>query len=322
VSGHDDTALPQNWLRPLGTTGIAVSAVGLGGSPLGGAPDGTRPEEASAVELVRTVLSSPIRFIDTSNGYSGGASERRIGLAIAAAGGLPHGAVVETKVDPAGRDFSGDRVRRSVEESMERLGLDRLPIVHLHDPEYFAFEELAGPGGAVETLLALKDEGLIGHLGVAGGTASEMARYVELGVFEILLTHSRWSLVDRSAGPLIEQAASRGMAVLNAAVHGGGILAKPHDGLTSYGYRPATPATLAAISSMDALCAEYGTDLASAALAWSLRDPRIASTIVGFTQTSRIAALTAVASLELPDEFWERVESLVPAPEHWLDHAL
>ncbi|MCL2514590.1 MAG: aldo/keto reductase [Microbacteriaceae bacterium] len=313
--------LPAGWIRPLGPTGLSVSALCLGAGPLGGMPElfGYDVTEADAVALVREVLRSGIRFIDTSNGYSKGASEIRIGLAIAAEGGVPDGVLVETKVDADGSDYSGARVRRSVEESMERLGLDHLPVVHLHDPEFHPFDELTASGGAVDALVELKREGAIGHIGVAGGDVREIARYVELGVFELLLTHNRWTLVDRSAGPLIEAAVARGMGVLNAAAHGGGILARPRAGITTYGYRPARPATLDAVAALDALAAEHGADLASVALAWSLRDPRLSATIVGFTKPARIAESLAAASLDLPEAFWARVEELVPAPENWLD---
>jgi len=281
---------------------------------------GSDVSEDGAVALVREVLHSPITFIDTSNGYSNGASETRIGLALAAEGGVPAGVLVETKVDARNGDYSAERVRRSVEESMRRLGLDRLPVVHLHDPEYHEFEVLAAPGGAVDALVALREEGAIGHIGVAGGDVHELARYVELDVFELLLTHNRWTLVDRSAGPLIAAAAERGMGVINAAVHGGGILAKPHAGLTRYGYRDAPPATLRSVAAMAALAEEHGTDLATVAVAWSLRDPRIASTVVGFTKSERIGQLLAAASVELPETFWTQLEELVPEPENWLDH--
>ena len=314
--------LPAGWLRPLGGTGLTVSAVCLGGGPLGSMPAlfGYDVPEDDAVALVQQVLDSPIRFIDTSNGYSDGASERRIGLAIAAAGRLPPDVLVETKVDAKDGDYSGERVRRSIEESLERLDLDHLPVVHLHDPEFHPFEALTSPGGAVETLVALRDEGVIGHLGVAGGNVHEIRRYLDLGVFELLLTHNRWTVLDHSAGALIEAAAARGVGVLNAAVYGGGILARPHAGLTDYGYRPASPATVAAIQSMAALAESHGTELAQVALAWSLRDKRIASTVVGFTKPERIEQLIAAASLDLPTDFWAELDSLLPAAQNWLDH--
>ncbi|GMA94849.1 hypothetical protein GCM10025881_16730 [Pseudolysinimonas kribbensis] len=119
------------WLRPLGTTGLTVSAIGAGGGPLGGMPDARQ-----AIGLVRHLLDSPIRVIDTSNGYSDGASEKRIGAGIAQHGGLPDGYLIATKVDARGGDYSGARIRDSIHESQDRLGLETFPLVHLHDPEY------------------------------------------------------------------------------------------------------------------------------------------------------------------------------------------
>src|SRR5207249_7739159 len=111
------------------------------------------------------VLNSPIRWIDTSNGYSGGESERRIGQAITEYGGLPDDFLVATKVDADGKDYSGERVRRSVAESKERLGLTELPLVYLHDPEFHDFEYMRD---AVDTLMQLHADGEIGHVGLAG----------------------------------------------------------------------------------------------------------------------------------------------------------
>ena len=149
------------------------------------------------VATAYAVLQSPIRFIDTSNGYSDSESERRIGEAIAASGGLPDRFVVATKVDARGRDYSGDRVRASVAESRERLGLDYLPLVHLHDPENFDFDEIVAPGGAVDALVGLKEAGQVGSIGLAAAP-SRRWRYLALGVFDVLLVHNRWTLLDRS----------------------------------------------------------------------------------------------------------------------------
>lgn len=309
------------WSRPLGATGLDVTALCVGGGPLGSMPEafGYAVREEDAVDLVQAVLASPIRVIDTANGYSGGDSERRIGAGIARAGGLPEDFLVITKVDARGGDYSGVRVRESVRESKERLGLDTLPMVHLHDPEYHDFDGLTSPGGAVETLVRLRDEGEIGHIGVAGGDVHVMARYLALGVFEVALVHNRWTIVDRSAGELIAAAQASGTAIVNAAIYGGGILANPAGGATRYGYRPASRATLDAIARMSELCARWDTDLATAALQFSLRDPRIASTIVGISKKSRLDGLLRAAAVDLPDAFWDELESLTPSAEHWLD---
>lgn len=307
--------------RRLGGTGIAVSTVTIGGAPLGSMPEnfGYEVEEQDAIALVRTVLDGPIRALDTANGYSGGRSEQRIGAGIAAAGGLPHDFLVTTKVDAQGADYSGERVRTSLRESAERLGIGTLPVVYLHDPEFHDFDELTAPGGAVAALVDARDRGFVGHIGIAGGDVRQLGRYVELGVFEVLLTHNRWTLVDRSAGDLIDRATGQGVAVVNAAVYGGGMLATPHRAEQSYGYRPAPDAVTTAVRRMAEACERHGTDLATAAVRFSTRDERIASTVVGISKPERLAPLTAAATAELPPELWLELEELLPSREHWLD---
>lgn len=304
-------ALPARWTRPVGDTGLRITAVTAGGSPLGA----VEPAE-EGIATVRGVLSSPIRALDTSNGYPD--SERRIGVALAAAGGLPEDFLLVTKVDPRGADYSGERVRASLAESRQRLGLDELPLVHLHDPEYHDFDYVTQPGGALDTLVELRESGAIGAVGLAGGDSRVMARYLDLGVFDVLLTHSRWSLLDRSAGGIIDQALEQGMAVFNAAVYGAGILAKPES--TSYGYREAPVELVDAATAMRAVCERFGTDLRTAALQFSTRDSRFASTVVGMSHTDRVAATVASASAELPEDLWDELERHVPPARVWLDN--
>tara|TARA_R110002020_G_scaffold57274_8_gene157831 strand:+ start:2494 stop:3444 length:951 start_codon:yes stop_codon:yes gene_type:complete len=308
-------------LNPLGRTGLRVSPVTLGGAPLGSMPEnfGYTVAEQDAIDLVCAVLDSDIRTIDTSNGYSAGRSEERIGRALAAYGGLPEDALVITKVDAAGTDYSGARVRASLEESSARLGIAPLPVVHLHDPEFHDFDMMTQKGGAIDALVAAREAGEIGHLGLAGGDVHTMAQYVELGVFEVLLVHNRWTLVDRSAGDLISRATGLGMAVVNAAVLGGGILADESGTISQYGYRAASEQTLTAIREMREVCRRWDTDLATAAIRFSTRDPRFATTIVGISKIPRIESTIQAATVELPDEFWSELESLVPASHNWLD---
>jgi D-threo-aldose 1-dehydrogenase len=312
---------PTNWLRSFGRTGITVSSICMGGAQLGSMPElfGYEVTEDAAIDLVRQLMDSPIRFLDTSNGYGGGRSEKRIGRAIAEHGGRPDDFIVSTKVDALDGDYSGERVRTSVRESMQRLGIGRLPIVYLHDPEFHSFDLLTEPGGAVDTLIALRDAGEIGHIGVAGGDTREIARYVDLGVFDALLVHNRWTLVDRSAGPLFDRAAAAGMAVVNAAVYGGGLLT-PGGGNGNYAYRPARPAVRDAARAMSDVCTWWGTDLATAALHFSLRDQRIAATVTGFTKVSTMTRTLRSLDAVLPQPFWDELGTLVPAPEHWLDN--
>jgi D-threo-aldose 1-dehydrogenase len=309
-----------SWLRPLGDTGLTVSAVTLGGGPLGSMPQlfGEDVPAERAVDLVIRTLASPIRTIDTSNGYSDGESERRIGEAIARAGGLPADIVVITKVDPRDGDYSGERVRRSVAESAERLGLDRLPLVHLHDPENFPFAEMAAPGGAVEALVALRDEGVVERIGLAGGPIPEMMRYLALDVFDAVLVHNRWTLVDRSAGPLFEMARDRGIPIINAAVYGSGLLTDPI-AVPRYAYGPANEGVHRAALAMADACRRHGVELATAALQFSLRDPGIATTVVGMSRPERLDETLAAAAVEIPVDLWDELDTLVPDRRWWLE---
>ena len=307
--------------RPLGGTGLLVTPVCVGGSPLGSMPEtfGYAVSDARGTETALAALTGPFNFLDTAAGYSDGDSERRIGAALDRIGGVPAGFVLATKVDRdlVTGDFSGDQVRRSAEGSLHRLGLDRLPLVYLHDPEHISFADGMAPGGPVEALLALQREGVIDHLGVAGGPVELMARYLRTGAFAALITHNRWTLVDRSADELIDEAVSLGVGVVNGAPFGGGVLAKGTGRVSSYAYRRADDEVVRRIRAMEAGCAAHGVPLAAAALQFSLRDPRIASTIVGVSRPERIAETARLAAWDIPEQLWATLAPLAAPREFW-----
>jgi D-threo-aldose 1-dehydrogenase len=270
-----------------------------------------------AIEVVLRVLDSPIRWIDTSNAYGGGRSEHRIGQAIREYGGLPDDFLVATKVAIDGTDYGGGPVGRSVAECKERLGLADLPLVYLHDPEFHDFDKMRR---TVDALMQLRADGEIGHVGLAGGDTAELGRYLDLGGFEVLLVHNRWSLVDHSAGALIQRAIADGLAVVNAAAYGGGILANPQ-GSSKYAYRDAPAAVLEAVAEMDKACREHGTDLATAALQHSTMNPALASTVVGISKPARIDQLITALETDLPAGLLDRLRELRPDPQHWIEGA-
>ncbi len=271
--------------------------------------------EDRAAETLKVVFDSPINFLDTAASYGDGESERRIGEALKETGGLPEGIVLATKADRdlSTGEFSGDQMRRSVERSLKLLGLDRLQLVYLHDPEHESYEHVMAPDGPLEVLMGLREEGVIEHVGVAGGPIDLMVRYVETGLFEAAITHNRYTLVDRSAEPLLETAAERGVALLNAAPYGSGILAKGPDEYTRYAYTEASPEMISCVRSMQTACREHTVPLAAAALQFSLRDPRSVSTVVGISRPERVRETTDLAAHPIPDELWEKLDSLASA---------
>jgi D-threo-aldose 1-dehydrogenase len=321
--------------RSLGSTGLQVTALCVGTSPLASMPHlyGYAVSEQQAIDTINAVLDSDgaINLIDTSNGYGeDGSSEKRIGEAlrrrrVSEAGerprGLPGGTILATKVDPDPHtgEFSGKRVRRSLEESMERLGLDHIDLLHLHDPERIGFDEGTAPGGPVDTLADLKREGLVSHLGVAGGPVALMRQYLDTGVFEVVLTHNRYTLLDRSAEILFRTAHEQGIGVLNAAPYGGGMLAKGPETQTMYAYDQRDDAIATTAAAMGAAATRAGVPLAAAALQFSLRASFIDSTVVGVSSPERVAQSIALASVPIPDALWEELETLVPDSSLWLD---
>jgi D-threo-aldose 1-dehydrogenase len=273
-----------------------------------------------AVQTVRHVFDGPINFLDTSNGYSQGESERRIGAVIAERGGLPPGFVLATKIDPdpATGDFSGDRARRSADESLQRLGLQGFQLLYLHDPERIGFSEAMARGGPVEALISLRDTGVALHIGVAGGPVDLMDQFIGTGVFEVVLTHNRFTLVDRSAEPLIAKAAAANVGVVNAAVFGGGILAKGTSHTDRYAYRQASTEVLGRIRAMEEACARHGVSLRAAALNMSVRDPRVGSTVVGTATSAHVDEAVDLVLEEVPEPLWEELAALTPSDEQWL----
>ncbi len=300
--------------RPFGRTPLYVTPVCIGTAPLGDMPEafGFSVNEARALETLRAAFNSPISFFDTSANYGNGTSERLIGQVLREIGGPPPGCVVATKADRdmVSGDFSGEQMKRSIAESLERLGLDRLPFVYIHDPEHTTFEHIMSGGGALEVLQAFTRQGVIGDIGISGGPVDMLVRYVETGAFAAVETHNRYTLLNRSAAPLLDAAARRDVAVANAAVYGSGILAKGPDASARYAYQDAPPALVERTRRLAAICQEYGVPLAAAALQFSLRDPRVTTTVVGMTRPERVAQTLALVRHPIPDELWPRLDGL------------
>jgi D-threo-aldose 1-dehydrogenase len=269
--------------------------------------------EERALATIRAALDSPINFLDTAASYGDGESERRIGIVLRErGGGLPPGIVLATKAD---RDlhtgeFSGPQMRRSVERSLRLLGLEKLQLVHLHDPEHITFEEAMKPGGPVEVLRQCKEEGLIEHLGVAGGPIDLTIRFIETDMFEAVITHNRYTLINRDAEPVWELCQRKNLIALNAAPYGSGILAKGPSAYPRYMYEEAPADMIQRVQQMEEACKRQNVPLAAAALQFSLRDPRITSTIVGMTRPERINETISLAQHPISEELWAELDKI------------
>ncbi len=300
--------------KPFGQAGFAVPPISVGCAPIGDMQEtfGYGVTEEDAVATVLAGLASPIPHIDTAALYGDGESERRVGLALRELGGLPKGAILQTKQgrNPKDNDYSGETVKRRMERSLDLLGVDRVEIVYLHDPEWTTFEAAMAPGGPVEVLQRFKEQGVIGHLGVAGGPIALEIQYVESGLFDAVITHNRYTLLNRSADPLLSIAHERGMAVLNAAPYGSGILAKGPDAYPRYAYQEASGEMVERTRQMATISERYGVPLPAVALQFSTNDPRITNTIVGMSRPERIAQTLEYLATPIPQELWAELAAV------------
>jgi D-threo-aldose 1-dehydrogenase len=314
--------------HPIGTTGAAVTALGFGGASAGNLYTETTGEEATAA--VDCAWAGGIRYFDTAPHYGLGLSERRLGAA------LRHrprevfvistkvGRMLEPNPRPAGSDlaaggfavpdtlrrrfdFSAAAVRRSLEGSLGRLGLDRADLVYVHDPDDHVDEAIAG---AIPELIRMREEGLVSAVGVGMNQWQAPLRMVRETGIDLVMLAGRWTLLDRSGQPLVDECAARGVAVVAAAPFNSGLLARawPGDG-AYFDYGPATPQVLARARALAGICQRHGVSLPDAAIQFPLRHPAVVSVVGGMRSGEEVAATLARFATVVPDDAWTELDA-------------
>ena len=168
------------------------------------------------------------------------------------------------------------------------------------------------PGGAVPALVRLREEGAVDAIGITGEPVPLLLDYIGTGAFDAVLTHSRYTLVDRSALVVLQAARQRGMLAINAAPFGGGILAGSSTHRDSYAYRPASPDTLRRVAEVARICARFGVAMDVAALAFSTRSADVDATAVGVSSLARLRRLHELVDTEVPESLLDELVALVP----------
>jgi D-threo-aldose 1-dehydrogenase len=296
----------------LGRTGLMVTPICFGTSALGGMPDtyGYNVEAERAEATVRSIFDGPVNFLDTSRIYGMGRSEERIGAVIRERG-LPKGFVISTKLDrdPESNAFDAAQARRSLEQSLKALGLEKIDLLHLHDPEHArSLSEATSREGALGELFRIKEEGLTKAVGLAAGQTPMMISLLRHWDFDVLITHNRFTLVNRNAEEMLDLAKAKGVAVLNAAPYAGGVLAKGSSSYARYVYQEASEAVMHPIRRIEAICARHGVPPGAAALQFSMRDPRVTSTICGVSKPERVTETLHWAHFPIPAALWEELK--------------
>ncbi|HTZ29057.1 MAG TPA: aldo/keto reductase [Streptosporangiaceae bacterium] len=307
---------------PLGRSGIEVTRLVFGGAPIGGLFAAVDDDAAQAT--LEAAWEAGIRAFDTAPHYGVGLSESRIGRFLA--GRQRRDYVVSTKVgrlleatddDINGtdrfygtprlkrvRDYSRDGVLASLEASTRRLGIDRVDIALIHDPDSRGRQAL---DEAYPALADLRSQGVIGAVGVGMNQAEMLEWFLPRADLDCVLIAGRYTLLDPSAAvTLLPECQRRGVAVLAGGVFNSGILADPGSTAT-YDYLPAGPDVLRRAGRIAEACARYGFAIGAAALQFSLRHPAVTAAVVGARSPAEIATDAGYLARGVPDELFEEL---------------
>lgn len=305
-------------LRPLSAPAGYREDAGLGCAPIGNLFTPVTDEDA--VATVHAALARGVCFFDTAPLYGSGESERKLGLALR---DVPRDEIVlATKVgrqllDAQGAPVAGgavgsssvadltrDGVWRSLEGSLARLGVDRVDVLHLHDP----LDVDAGMAGAMTALQELREQGVVRAISVGLGRLDPLVRFAAEAPLDVLMEAGRLTLLDRTAeARLLGITASRGIGVLAAGVFNSGILADP-DAAPFFEYAPASAPLLTRARRLQTLCAAYGVTLADAAVQFPLRRGADA-VVIGARTPGEVEAFVAGLDAPVPEELWIALEA-------------
>ena len=312
--------------KSLGRSSVRISRLGFGGGPLGGLFEPVADDAAAAA--LAQAWESGIRHFDTAPHYGIGHSERRFGAFLR---GRPRSTfTLSTKVgrylveqDPAGRtdeafqvpathrrvvDFTRDGVRRSLEDSLSRMGMDRVDVLYLHDAEPH-FEAALGQG--YPALAELRAEGVVGAIGAGMADTALLTRLVKEADVDVVMLAGRYTLLDQSAlDDLLPACLDRAVSVVAAAVFNSGVLAqsRPAAGAT-YEYETAPTAVLERANRVADVCAQHGVTLPQAAMAFPFTHPAVAGIVVSMRSAQEVQENVDLFRAEVPAQLWSDLRS-------------
>ena len=314
------TALPA---RPIGSTGLRVSEIGFGGSTLGNLYRPMSDDDAS--RTVERAWERGVRYFDTAPHYGLGLSERRLGAALRR---LPRDELVlstkvgrlirpnprPTELDDDGFavpgdlrrewDFTAAGVRASVEESLLRLGLDRIDIAYAHDPD------LVSPSAGVEGLEALAElraEGLVRAIGVGTNAPDDVPGLFDSGLADVVMVAGRYTLLEQGGlASALEPARAHGVSVVVAGVFNSGLLSSPWPAEDArYDYQQAPGALIERARALAQVCADHGTTLPAAAIAFPLQHPAVVGVALGMRSVAQVDTNLDRYAEVVPAELWD-----------------
>ncbi|CAB4665830.1 unannotated protein [freshwater metagenome] len=305
--------------------GVEISTMGIGAATFGGLF--TSMSDSDAVDVVQSAFAHGINYFDTAPHYGKGSSERRLGALLKT---YPRNSfVLSSKIgrllvpttdgadpdfldaDPSVErkfDYSAQGVERSLKDSLERLGLDSIDIVFVHDPDNHADVAIKE---AYPALAKMRDQGIVKAIGIGMNQSAIPTRFVQETDIDIVLLAGRYTLLDQSgAKDLLPAALAKGVSVLAAGVYNSGILANPVKGAT-YDYAPASDEIVARAKMISDFLQEQGVSLSRAALQYPLRHPAVKALLVGSRSSAEVDANVAAFNDVVPDSVWDALDELL-----------
>jgi D-threo-aldose 1-dehydrogenase len=313
--------------RSVNRSGCRLSEISLGCAQLGNLYRAVTDEEAGAT--VNRAWELGVRYFDTAPHYGLGLSERRVGAALHGRNRADY--VLSTKVgrllepipEPAGLDddgfavpathrrvwdFSRDGIRRSLEESLDRLGVGHVDIVYLHDPDDH-WREVVETG--YPALAELRSEGIVAGIGAGMNQSRMLADLVRYTDVDVVMLSGRYTLLEQEAiDDLLPECESRGVAVVAAAIFNSGLLARPSPADNAkYDYADAPPELVERARRIASICERHGTTLPAAAIAFPLAHPAVASVCVGVRSPDQIERNIDLYRRPVPPELWNELKA-------------
>jgi D-threo-aldose 1-dehydrogenase len=322
--------------RTLGNSGLEVPAIGFGGAPLGNLFQ--EFSDSQARDTVRAAYDAGMRLFDTAPLYGFGLSEHRIGEALR---WLPRDSyVLSTKVGrllrpkPAEQldgglfkkilpfegvyDYSYDGVMRSVEDSLQRLGTDRVEILLIHDVDVWTHGSEAARlerfgevmSGGYRAMLRLREERVVRAIGAGINEVQACEEFARAGDFDCFLLAGRYTLLEQGAlDTLLPYCAEKNISLLIGGPYNTGILATGAVEGAYYNYAPAPAEVMERVRRIEAVCARHHVQLASAALQFPLGHPNVATLIPGARSPEEIAENRRIFEVDIPASFWAELKA-------------
>ncbi|MCY3780321.1 MAG: aldo/keto reductase [Chloroflexi bacterium] len=300
---------------PIVGIGTAFTGIPTQNETVSESEDAPNPVDFElGVETLVAAIDAGCAFFDTAVLYNRSVSETMIGEALRRRPKARDKITISTKAGRSheGYDFSFDANVRSVHDSLERMGLESIDIVYVHDAMGQPMERVLADDGALGALRHLQAQGLLRHIGTASNDPATNLGYIKTGEFDAAVMADSWSLINQIAErEIFAAAAEHDVGLVAATPLERGLLATGPLSDTAYLNRRFSQACLDHVAKIQQLCARFSVSMLAVALQWCTQHPQVASTIPGARVPEEAESSLAAAELQIPEDFWLELDPLI-----------